>query len=150
MGIDNGLGLASMKDATVSAKPVPPHAGAREIFTADDADGADGWVIENLEQVIDEIFVDDEGILMEINLVLCIGRCHGVLIADGHGGRTSNGNALDGEAIGHVQVIDIEPAFAVPSIVIDASNEGKLFIIQGISLRKIFVNDSIGGGVFQR
>ena len=48
MGIDDGLRLASVKDAPVSTKPVPPDAGLGEIATADDADGADGGIGKNI------------------------------------------------------------------------------------------------------
>ena len=47
-------------------------------------------------------------------------------------------------------IADVLGAFAVPIIVVDTGDEGAFMIVQRISSRKIFVNDSIGGGVFQR
>ena len=62
----------------------------------------------------------------------------------------ANGNELDGEAIGDEQMIDIEAALVVPTVVVDAGDEGEFMIVQRISSRKIFANDSIADSVFQR
>ena len=149
MGIDDGLGFASVEHSTVSSEPVPPDAGLWQIAATNNADGADGWIVENLEQITDEIFIYDESILMEVNFIFGIRLTHGGLIADGHGRSVAYGNEFDGESVGHAQMIDIQCALAVPTVVIDAGNEGEFFLIQSISSRQIFNNDSIACGTFQ-
>ena len=84
MGIDDGFGFASVKNAPVSAESVPPDAGLWKIFATDDADGADSWIGKNSNQIVDEIFIDDESILMEINFIFGVGTRHSRLIARCH------------------------------------------------------------------
>ena len=101
MRIDNRLGLASVQHSTVSSEPVPPNAGHWEIFAADNADGADGRIGKNIYEIGDEIFIDDESILMEINFKFGVGRSHSGLIAGGHRRGVADGDQLDGKAVGN-------------------------------------------------